>query len=240
MDSLELERFLSESLDDERLSRGEKQVLSQLMHDMHPDLHQQGLILHKAFELARKKLTDPRDGAILGWLQDVVKVLRPAAQSTPVDTPVSRTVEAWFTPGLRAVGRLRGLMGNCRKSLDVCMFTITHDDLAEGLLRACQRKVQVRIITDDEKVNDLGSDIRRLRKAGIEIRTDSSPAHMHHKFALFDGSLMVTGSFNWTRSAVESNQDSFIVTDEPALVKSYLDEFEHLWAAFAENRRTLK
>ncbi len=233
MDPAQLERFLSESLDDKRLSRGEKRVLSQLVEELNPDLHEHRVILSKAFDLARTKLADPRDGAILDWLHEVVKVLRPASDNPPLDSPVSRTMEAWFTPGLRAVGRLRGLMGNCRKTLDVCMFTITHDDLAESLLNAQKRKVRVRIITDDEKVNDLGSDIRRLEQHGIEIRTDSSPAHMHHKFAIFDGSIMVTGSFNWTRAAVEYNQDSFIVTDEEALVKSHVKEFEHLWAEFS-------
>lgn len=232
MDRAELERFLLESLDDVRLSRGEKKVLGQLLHEFQPDLHDQQYLLHKAFELANDTMRDPRDGEVLNWLKDVVNTIRPVAGFEPRDVPVSRTMEAWFTPGIRALGRLRGLIGNCRKSLDVCMFTITNDDLADALLNAQKSHVRIRIITDDEKVNDLGSDILRLQKAGIAVRTDSSPAHMHHKFAIFDGRLMVTGSFNWTRSAVESNQDSFIVSDEPVLVESYSREFQHLWSLF--------
>ena len=41
---------------------------------------------------------------------------------------------------------------------------------------------------------------------------------MHHKFALFDGRRLMTGSFNWTRSASEQNEENLIVTADPVLV----------------------
>lgn len=44
-------------------------------------------------------------------------------------------------------------------------------------------------------------------------------AHMHHKFAVIDGRLLVNGSFNWTRQAVLYNQENCVVTDNPQLVR---------------------
>ncbi len=227
----ELERFLLQSLDDDRLSRGERQVLQALLAELDPDSHDQQVLLHRAFELAGERLFDGRDRVLVDWLEEVVKVLRPS-DSVHADA-AEPVAEAWFTPSERAVGRLRGLMANCRQRLDVCVLTITHDDLAEELLIAHRRKVKVRILTDDEKSHDLGSDVHRLERAGIEVRMDDSPAHMHNKFAVMDERLLVTGSFNWTRSAATQNQESFIVTDEPTLVSAHAKEFERLWVQFA-------
>jgi phosphatidylserine/phosphatidylglycerophosphate/cardiolipin synthase-like enzyme len=94
-----------------------------------------------------------------------------------------------------------------------------------------EQGIQIRIITDDEKVDDHGSDIKRLAAAGIEVRIDNSVNHMHHKFALFDNRRVLTGSYNWTRSAADDNQENILLTDDKRAVAAYRDEFEKLWAA---------
>ena len=67
---------------------------------------------------------------------------------------------------------------------------------------------------------------------GLPVRMDSSENHMHHKFAVIDSKVLVNGSFNWTRSATDYNQENILVTDEPKLVSAYLEEFESLWLEF--------
>lgn len=57
----------------------------------------------------------------------------------------------------------------------------------------------------------------------------SKVVHMHHKFVLLDGRKLITGSFNWTVTAAQSNRENVIVTDDPELVRPYLDEFRRLW-----------
>jgi len=52
---------------------------------------------------------------------------------------------------------------------------------------------------------------------------------MHHKFCIIDKTILITGSYNWTRSAAERNQENILVTTEEEVTKSYLREFEKLW-----------
>jgi phosphatidylserine/phosphatidylglycerophosphate/cardiolipin synthase-like enzyme len=52
---------------------------------------------------------------------------------------------------------------------------------------------------------------------------------MHHKFALFDQRLLLTGSYNWTRAAAAENEENLIVSDEPKLIAAFTAEFEKLW-----------
>jgi len=55
---------------------------------------------------------------------------------------------------------------------------------------------------------------------------------MHHKFALIDGHILLTGSFNWTRQAITGNCENVIVTDQKDLVTKFSLEFSKLWEAY--------
>ena len=56
---------------------------------------------------------------------------------------------------------------------------------------------------------------------------------MHHKFVVFDGDLLATGSYNWTRSAARYNRENVLVTSEPRLVSRFDAEFVRLWGELA-------
>ena len=85
---------------------------------------------------------------------------------------------------------------------------------------------------DDEKAEDLGSDIYHLKEMGVPVRTDKDPDHMHHKYALFDRRRLLTGSYNWTRSAALRNEENFIVTNEVKLVDRFGVHFDRLWGKY--------
>ena len=53
---------------------------------------------------------------------------------------------------------------------------------------------------------------------------------MHHKFAIFDRQRLLTGSYNWTRSAADYNEENFIITEEPVLLEEFKKQFDQLWS----------
>ena len=85
------------------------------------------------------------------------------------------------------------------------------------------------MLSDDDKSLDLGSDIERLAASGVPVAVDRSPHHMHHKFALFDGARLLTGSYNWTRSGDRYNHVNLMLTTDPRLVGKYVKAFEEMW-----------
>lgn len=227
----ELIAALRTSLEDERLSRGERKALRALVEAEDLDPHARNLLRGEAFALAREALDGPQVDAVLGWLKDVLGVLVPLEGLVEGET---RAIEnaAWFSPGREPLQALVSELRRARRTADVCVFTITDDRISDGLVGIARRGVEVRVITDDEKAGDRGSDIDRLRQAGIDVAVDGSDAHMHHKYAVFDGTRLVTGSFNWTRAATGANAENLLLTTEPALVRSYAEEFERLWARY--------
>jgi mitochondrial cardiolipin hydrolase len=221
----EVDAWLARSLEDRRLSRNERQALTAFLAELGPgaDLD---LVRRLAFEVAGAALVHPDDRPVLAWLEDVVKAIRPASRA-----PAQQSrAEAHFSPGEDCPRAIRGLLHGAGRSADICVFTITDDRLADAILDAHGRGVAVRIITDNQKAEDVGSDIGRFQGAGIAVRVDRSPFHMHHKFAILDGSTLLTGSYNWTRGAARDNEENLVVTDEPRLASRFAAVFERLWS----------
>ena len=88
-------------------------------------------------------------------------------------------------------------------------------------------------ISDNDKAADLGSDVERFAHVGIRVAVDRSSHHMHHKFALFDRKITLTGSYNWTRGAAEQNAENILVTRDPKIARRYQEEFDRLWKQYA-------
>jgi phosphatidylserine/phosphatidylglycerophosphate/cardiolipin synthase-like enzyme len=52
---------------------------------------------------------------------------------------------------------------------------------------------------------------------------------MHHKFAISDQDLLLPGSYNWTRAAAAENDENIVITNNPQLVRSFIEKFEKMW-----------
>ena len=133
------------------------------------------------------------------------------------------------------VETLLELLSETRRSLDLAVFTLTDDRLSKAILDLHRGGVAVRILTDDDKANDRGSDVRALARAGVPVRLDRSEHHFHHKFAVFDRARVVTGSYNWTRGAAEHNRENFLIAEDPALVRGFSEAFDAIWVEFTDD-----
>jgi cardiolipin hydrolase len=136
----------------------------------------------------------------------------------------------YFSPGEECLNAIISCILAAKTSLKICVFTISDDRITRAILQAFQKGVAIELLTDNEKLFDKGSDIKELGMAGLTIRVDNTPNHMHHKFAIIDQTHVLTGSYNWTRSAALYNHENLLVSSDPLLVKPYLYEFDMLWA----------
>lgn len=228
MQTEEFDRILTHTLADYKLSRGEKRVLQKTVHDLAGnDEHKLALIRSRAFAIAKDQLVGPEALAVVDWLEDVVKVM-----ATPAEEPEIQS-SAYFSPKGDCQGKINSLLFHTKKTVDICVFTITDDRIVKAIEDAHRRDVKIRIISDNDKAMDLGSDIYRLKRMGVDVRTDRTSDHMHHKYALFDDATLLTGSYNWTRSASEVNEENFVVTNDRKLVTAFKKDFQRLWQEFA-------
>jgi len=229
----EVREYLRQTLEDHRLARQERDTLRELLGERGVTNQKRALYRSMAFDIARE-ITATAEAEkrrlAMEWLEAVIKAFYPAE---PIGADSNRVkAESWFSPDDDCMGRIIDLFAQARQTVDVCVFTITDNRIAEAITRAHQRGVRVRIISDNDKAFDKGSDIAHLRGRGIECREDNTEHHMHHKFALFDHNLLLTGSYNWTRSASLNNEENFIISGDPRLLKSFSHMFDKLWDDF--------
>lgn len=116
-----------------------------------------------------------------------------------------------------------------KRSIDVCIFTFSCKEIGDVLINAHRCGIVVRCITDNEQVFATGSQVERLRRAGIQVRHNFNSYFMHHKFAVVDQDILVNGSLNWTLQGVCGNQENVVITDTPEMATPFLTQFEKLW-----------
>ena len=122
-------------------------------------------------------------------------------------------------------------MAFAAQSIRICVYTISDNRLVDAIMQAHREGMDIKIISDNDKAFDKGSDVLALAQAGLDVRVDASPNHMHHKFLVADDSIVVTGSYNWTRSAEYHNNENLVRIDDSAMAKDFLREFDQLWNA---------
>lgn len=64
------------------------------------------------------------------------------------------------------------------------------------------------------------------------MRHDQENGYMHHKFAVVDRRILITGSLNWTTQAIQNNRENVLVVEDTEYVKPFLDEFERIWEEY--------
>lgn len=143
---------------------------------------------------------------------------------------MSSRSDAVFAPHQDVAARIIRQIEATRTRIDAAIFTVTFDRLTRALLAARQRGVAIRLLTDNDKALDLGSDIARLSHADLDVRIDRTEVHMHHKFAIFDEEWLLTGSYNWTRSAFLENQENLVSLRDKHAIAQFQTVFDALWS----------
>ena len=139
--------------------------------------------------------------------------------------------EVHFSPDEGIRRHLLHAIRDSRQQIDVAIYQLTSIELARALTAAKNRGVRVRVLTDRERAAAAGPAIRLLREKSVEVRSlgVSEQSLMHHKFAVFDNSVVATGSYNWTNTAERANYENLVLLDDRDVVARFTREFQRLW-----------
>ena len=121
-------------------------------------------------------------------------------------------------------------INNAKESINIAMYYFTDREIAQSVIRAKEKGVDIKIYLDKSQIDLEYSKSRYFVNNGIEsIRLSSNDSIMHNKFAIIDSKIVITGSYNWTASAGERNDENLLVLDDVQIVQQYQDYFYHLW-----------
>ncbi|MBM4306912.1 MAG: DUF1669 domain-containing protein [Deltaproteobacteria bacterium] len=120
---------------------------------------------------------------------------------------------------------------NLAHSLDLALYEITSADLIQALVKAKERGINIRVVTDSKQARNKSSRVSALIKQGISVKTigGKEKGTMNHRFTILDGKKVMIGSPGWTEGSGEVNYDNILIIQGSDLVDSYQKEFERLW-----------
>jgi phosphatidylserine/phosphatidylglycerophosphate/cardiolipin synthase-like enzyme len=147
----------------------------------------------------------------------------------PVSILDEKRVEVYFSPDDGVEVQLERIIGEAKQSIQVMAFSITSDALGEALMEAAQRGVEVSVVIERDQAANAGSEVGRLITASVDLRLDTNPDSMHHKVIIVDEAVVVTGSYNFSRSAEESNDENIVILHSKEAATEYLVEFKRIF-----------
>jgi phosphatidylserine/phosphatidylglycerophosphate/cardiolipin synthase-like enzyme len=164
------------------------------------------------------------------YLEDRFGGLSRADTPFPRSTLDGHEISVYFSPDDGVASHLVNVLNQAQDSIDMLAFTLTSDPIADALLQADKSGVRVRVVVERDQARSTGSDVDRLRLAGVDLRLDGNPNRMHHKVIVVDGNLVATGSYNFSRSAEDFNDENMVIVFNKSLAEDYLVEFNRIYA----------
>jgi len=130
------------------------------------------------------------------------------------------SISVCFTPGGECTDKIVNAIDGAKQSILVQAYSFTSAPIAEALVHAKGRGVDVRVILDKSQRN--GKQTILLVDNGIYPLIDNKPKIAHNKIMIIDNEKVITGSFNFTAAAQKSNAENLLVIDDASVAKKYL------------------
>jgi phosphatidylserine/phosphatidylglycerophosphate/cardiolipin synthase-like enzyme len=165
---------------------------------------------------------------------------------------------AWAEKGTNAEGSQPGIhyaprenlenldaraIGRAELSIDMAAYVLSDPRIIEALTDAAERGVLIRLYLDKSQFAEHGP-IRGglvevlLAHPNVVARVKGEGVLMHLKAYALDGGVLRTGSGNFSRSGLASQDNDAIFITDPTVVDAFESNFERIWAR-AQNVRAL-
>jgi len=134
----------------------------------------------------------------------------------------------YFSPKGGCENQVLYWLDRANASIHILIYSFTLDSVGDALVEAHNRGVEVQVVFETEQVTRY-SEYQGLRAAGVPVRNDTNSDLMHNKVMIVDGLIVLTGSFNWSTSGEESNNENLIVINSTYIAGIYEEEFREIW-----------
>lgn len=149
-----------------------------------------------------------------------------SGQVPQVRTDASNSIQVYFSPSDSPTAAIIETLDNAKESVHVQAYSFTSAPIAAALKRAHDRGIKVMVILDKSQVSEKYTSATFLKRAGIAVWIDSKHSIAHNKVMVVDGRTVITGSFNFTKSAEERNAENLLVITDGRIANQYLANWE--------------
>lgn len=148
-------------------------------------------------------------------------------------------ISTYFAPEDDVVDAMVEAINGAQESVRFMAFSFTLDEVAQALLERAVSGVEVTGIFERTGSETQFSELRPMFCAGLDVRQDGNPYILHHKVFIIDSETVVTGSFNFSSNATNSNDENLVIIRDPDLAAQYEAEYNRRWAEAVRPTRVL-
>ncbi len=156
--------------------------------------------------------------------------------SSPSDTPFPTftvqgiTIENYFAPEDMVMDQVVAEVLTAQTSVHFMAFSFTSDALGEAMRTDMDRGVTVAGIFETRGADTQYAECLPLLQKGADVTLDGNPRTFHHKVIIIDSQTVILGSFNFSNSANDENDENLLIVHDPALAQAYEQEFQRMKA----------
>lgn len=141
-------------------------------------------------------------------------------------------IEMYFAPVDDVMNKVIAEVQKSRRSVRFMIFTFTYPELTAAMIERFQKGVTVEGVIENRGASQ--GALPELLCAKIPVKREAGGGTMHHKVLIIDNQTVITGSFNFTKSATTQNDENLIIIRNPRVVSLYLKEFQRIMARSLE------
>jgi phosphatidylserine/phosphatidylglycerophosphate/cardiolipin synthase-like enzyme len=148
----------------------------------------------------------------------------------PVLTIDGTSMQNCFSPGGGCEKMIVQAVDSAKTSIDFLAFSFTDDGIGNAMLARAKSGVDVSGVFETTGSDTQYSEYNTMKKAGLAVYTDGNPWSMHHKVIVVDNETVIFGSYNFSDSAENSNDENLLIIHNTDLAHAFTAEFQRVLA----------
>lgn len=133
---------------------------------------------------------------------------------------------ACFTPSQACLPMIINELDQAKKSIQIQAYSLTSKPIADALIRAKMRGVNVVVLADKSQKRERHTQINALKRSGVAVYIDYKPAIAHNKIIIIDQVTVIGGSYNFSNSAENRNAENVTIIKNKEFAALYDANFK--------------
>ncbi|HUX80571.1 MAG TPA: phospholipase D family protein [Alphaproteobacteria bacterium] len=135
-------------------------------------------------------------------------------------------INVCFSPEGQCTIGIVSAIEDAKTSIFVMAYSFTSLQIAQALVDAFERGVDVKVLIDKSQIRNKYSHLQFFSKSGIPVFIDPAKGIAHNKAMILDDRFVLTGSFNWSKAANSKNAENILLIDDPSLAQIYKENWK--------------
>ena len=143
----------------------------------------------------------------------------------------NNNIQYYFTRAKQSPDlQLIKIINSTQSNLDIAIYSLTKQSIVDSIIKAKNRGVKVRIITDKMESKSKSEKKILILLQGIPVKINSHSGLMHLKVTIADKNVVTTGSYNYTNNATRVNDEVLVIIKDVNVAKDFENEFNGMWS----------